>query len=330
MCVIAIKPTGLKLQEKEVLQRCFTANKDGAGYMFVKNNEVIIKKGFMTFELFYKSLLRDYRNNKLQKQNLVMHFRIGTSGQSKTGCTHPFPITDNMKQLEQLRFKTNIGICHNGIVSGFNSYVARFSDTQLYISTVLTPIIRLNLQAYKFKDVQNLILKTTTSKWTILDKNDECYTIGNFVEDKGYMYSNETFKPVTYKAPTYLNTYAATPKRYDEEETLDSASSWYDKAFKNQKSLEDKKSTTVIIDEDKYQALEIGNVVCGGNATIKYYEKMMEYFEVLNSDKYYIDKDYNLYLIYTSKTEGEIVTKIATDVAVYEDETIGRRIGWNE
>lgn len=330
MCVIAIKPKGLQLQEKEILQRCFTANRDGAGYMYVdSNHQVVIKKGFMEFESFYKALTKDYKENKLDNQNLVMHFRIGTSGKNKVGCTHPFPITNNMKQLELTRFKTNIGICHNGIISQFNSYTAEFSDTELYISTVLTPIIKLNLQAYKFKDVQNLILKTTTSKWTILDKNDECYTIGAFIKDNGYLYSNETFKPVRYVYTHTPVNYSKTYSQYndDEEETLDAASNWYDNMFKTQKQLENK-SSKIIVDEEEYQALEIDNVICA-TATIQHYTKMMEYFEVPANNQYYFDKDYNIYLKYKGKN-GDVISKIAKEAVIYEDETIGRRVSWGE
>ena len=95
MCIIVVKPKHKELQNKNILERCFTTNKDGAGYMFVdKANDVVeIKKGFMNFNDFYKSLIEDYKKYKLKDQTLVMHFRIGTSGKSATGCTHPFPVT---------------------------------------------------------------------------------------------------------------------------------------------------------------------------------------------------------------------------------------------
>ena len=93
MCIIAIKPKNKDLQDKETLKTCFTRNPDGSGYMFVHDNVVEIKKGYMTFDEFYKDLINDYNKYNLKNQNLVMHFRIGTSGQSKLGCTHPFAIT---------------------------------------------------------------------------------------------------------------------------------------------------------------------------------------------------------------------------------------------
>ena len=40
MCIIVVKPKHKELQNKNILERCFTSNKDGAGYMFVdKANE---------------------------------------------------------------------------------------------------------------------------------------------------------------------------------------------------------------------------------------------------------------------------------------------------
>ena len=99
MCIIVIKPKDKEIQDKSTLERCFTINRDGAGYMYVdKEKNVMIKKGFMKFDDFYKSMIKDYKENNLKNQNLIMHFRIGTSGRNKLGCTHPFPITDKMDE----------------------------------------------------------------------------------------------------------------------------------------------------------------------------------------------------------------------------------------
>ena len=108
MCIITIKPKNKKLQDKDILQTCFTRNPDGSGYMFVHDNIVEIKKGYMTFESFYKDLIEDYNKYDLKNKNLVMHFRIGTSGQSKLGCTHPFAITNDYDVLNMTNVKTKL------------------------------------------------------------------------------------------------------------------------------------------------------------------------------------------------------------------------------
>ncbi len=324
MCIIAVKPKNKKIQDKKILERCFTINRDGAGYMYVnKEKKVVIKKGFMTFNAFYKALMKDYKDNNLEKQNLIMHFRIGTSGKNKLGCTHPFPITDNMNDLELTECKTNIGICHNGIVQGFNSYTNQYSDTQLYIATVITPIIRLNLQAYKFRDIQELILKTTNSKWAILNKFDEYYLIGDFIEDDGYFYSNESFRPRVYTQSIYSGLFNYNE---DDEDDLMSQSAWYERIYSKQKEQDKKEKDD--IDTNVYKELYAGNVVCA-DATDPFYKKALTFLEVKDDKTYYFDNEYRIYRRYKSNNK-DILRQIGKDAVIYTNETLVKRRDFNE
>lgn len=291
MCIIAIKPKNKEIQSKEILKTCFQRNYDGAGYMFVNNNEVIIKKGYMDFDKYYVDLMNDYKKYNLKNKNLVMHFRIGTSGQSKLGCTHPFPLTNNFEQLELTRNKTNIGVCHNGIVSMFNSRLAKYSDTELYIANVLTPIVKLNLNAYKFKDIQNLIKETTTSKWVFLDKFDEVYRVGDFVEDNGYIYSNTTYKP--YTPPKY---------DYNYNDTYYYDYSWYTKALTTNKTIEKPKYLNELYE---------GNIIMGDE---------IEYLEVEKDNEYFFDSNFNIY-----KRHKSGYAKVDSNAIIYTNETFSVR-----
>jgi hypothetical protein len=47
MCIIVYKPKGKKLPKYETLKTCFENNNNGAGFMYVENGIVIIKKGYM-------------------------------------------------------------------------------------------------------------------------------------------------------------------------------------------------------------------------------------------------------------------------------------------
>jgi predicted glutamine amidotransferase len=315
MCIIVVKPRNKEIQDKKTLERCFTINRDGAGYMYVdEEKKVVIKKGFMKFDDFHKSVMKDYKENNLKNQNLIMHFRIGTSGRNKLGCTHPFPITDKMDDLELTKCKTNIGICHNGIVSGFNSYANQYSDTELYIATVITPLIRLNLQSYKFKDVQELILKTTNSKWAVLDRNDNYYLIGNFIEDNGYYYSNETYKP-------YLSLLAHDDD--DDEDDLEKQSAWYHKAYEKQENY--KNSMKQLPDVKTYKVLQIGNVVSASSSTARY-AKQLKWYEVDVENEYYFDKDYNVYRKF--KDGPNTFIKVGEKALIYTNESLVQRRGF--
>lgn len=299
MCIIVIKPKGKDINNKHILKQCYNSNDDGAGYMFINNkSEVEIKKGFMSFDEFYKSVMDDYEKYNLKNHNLVMHFRIGTSGKSATGCTHPFPVSDDYKTMEKLHIKTNIGVCHNGIVSMFNSIINEHSDTQIYIKNVLAPIIKLNVNAYKFEDIQTLIDKTTSSKWCFLNNSDEFYLVGNFVEDNGYYYSNTSYKQVRY---TY------TPKHDD----------WYKYSIKTTPTPKAVSIANISAESTKsvsYKPLKKGMAFIGGS----------RYVEVITDNEYYIDKSYNIY-----EKSNDKYNKVYNNCIVYKTNNLTSRIDYD-
>ena len=103
MCIIVAKEKGKQLPSKKILETCFDNNHDGAGLMYVKNNQVVIDKGYMTFKDFYKRVkeLKKEFNSDLTDKAIVFHFRIGTSGENDKKTTHPFPISNNSEDLRK-------------------------------------------------------------------------------------------------------------------------------------------------------------------------------------------------------------------------------------
>ena len=187
MCIIAIKKSGLKMFDKEQLAIMFANNPDGAGFMFydAKLKKVVIKKGFMTLKSLLKALSdRDYTDT-----NVILHFRIGTSGQfNKLNC-HPYPIY----QKNRLECVTNLAMAHNGILRGYippeNSDI---NDTQVFIQNVLKWLKKGFIYD---ADKMNLIGEIIGSnKLAFLDNKNEIRLVGEFIEDNGYIYSNSSYK----------------------------------------------------------------------------------------------------------------------------------------
>lgn len=195
MCIIVYKPTGVKIPSKKILHTCWDNNSDGAGYMFNFNNRVIIKKGFMTFNKFYKSLNSDYKKYDGDNKTFIMHFRISTQGGVNKECTHPFPLSKEMSDLRKLQCTTDIGIAHNGIISltsvGYNKQVT-YSDTMSFITDYLSLIIK-DRNYYKDPDTISLISKLVDSKLAIMDGSGTTTLIGTFIEDNGCYYSNASY-----------------------------------------------------------------------------------------------------------------------------------------
>ena len=231
MCIIIAKDKNGRLPKENELKNSFEYNNDGAGFMYVKNGKVVVDKGYMTYDAFikhYRKLLEEFDNFK--NKCLVIHCRIGTSGKNIKGNTHPYPITDNVRLLKAKHLSNlDIAIVHNGIISGYGTATG-LNDTQEFISKYIYPIYSHWKDFYKNKDMMYGIKEITGSKFVILDSTDTLHYIGEFVDDKGLMFSNTSYKTSIY----YPNYYSSYYKDFD----------WYKDLYSNQKELEEKEKET--------------------------------------------------------------------------------------
>lgn len=223
MCIIIAKDKYGRLPSDKELKNSFEFNSDGAGFMYVKNGKVVIDKGYMTYNSFikhYHKLLEEFDNFK--EKSLVIHCRIGTSGKTIKGNTHPYPITDNVRLLKSKHLSNlDIGIVHNGIIKGYGTATG-LNDTQEFISKYIYPLYSHYKDFYNNKDIMYGIEVITGSKWVILDKKDRLHFIGDFEDEKGLYFSNSSYKSIDYLYPKYDN--------YN----------WYSDLYYKQKEIDDK------------------------------------------------------------------------------------------
>lgn len=195
MCVIAIKPRDIAPPSKEIIEECFRCNKDGAGFMYKRPSEncVRIEKGFMSIEAL---LTRLKELNFTEKDVVVYHFRIATSGAKDGTATHPFPLSRQTKHLKKLQFITEVGMAHNGILN-FNRHDTTLSDTQEFIKEYLATLeIREGILKHDIKICNKLNLFTGISKIVLLLNTGEIIKWGEWIEDNGLSYSNNSYKIV--------------------------------------------------------------------------------------------------------------------------------------
>jgi len=185
MCIIVYKPKGHNLPSKSILKTCFENNPDGVGYMFNDGEKVIIEKGFMNFNEFY----REIKSYIFYANDLVIHFRWATQGASTPQNTHPFPLTKTIKKLQALELSTTIGIAHNGIINFCKNTNKRYdlSDTQIFIKDYLSKISKNKIKG-------NSIFDGTNSKFAIMDKNEVWLEGYDWIKKDGIFYSNSTFE----------------------------------------------------------------------------------------------------------------------------------------
>jgi glutamine amidotransferase len=98
ICVIAVKPAGVKWPGKIYMKNCFLHNNDGAGVAWVDDGGLHVQKGYFP----WKRLWRDI--NKLEEYPVLLHCRMATTGSISIENCHPFML------------KNNVAIAHNGII----------------------------------------------------------------------------------------------------------------------------------------------------------------------------------------------------------------------
>lgn len=203
MCIIAYKPAGQKFPSKKIFKRMFNTNPDGAGFMYPddKGQNVIIKKGFMTYQEF----MTEYGKHKKNiDKPYIFHFRITTNGGTSKGMCHPYPLTKNIKQLTKTNTTTHIGIAHNGIIS-MTDYATKISDTAEYIRRYMTKLLKGGIDS----DILDIIEESISgSRLAIMESSGDVHLLGKWEKSDGIYYSNSGYKD--YQSLTSLkksNTY---------------------------------------------------------------------------------------------------------------------------
>lgn len=222
MCIIAVKPIGEELMERRILENCFNYNNDGAGLMYNLDGKVYIEKGYMNFRNFYNRIMELDKKIGLKDRGLVLHFRITTSGGTCMENCHPFPISKNGRDLKKLDFVTDIGVAHNGIISGYiPPKGSPYSDTQLFIKNYLYDIKKEHEDFLTNPSLLFAIEKTVGSKLAFLDGEGNITLVGKFIEEEdGCSYSNETYLDLTDLYKSWNTSYYYNDSPLDDEYDL--------------------------------------------------------------------------------------------------------------
>lgn len=203
MCIIAYKKANTAMPTKKVLKECFENNPDGAGFMYRDNinSPIIIDKGYLNFKGLWKALR--YKVN--DKMEVVIHFRLGTSGEENKENCHPFPVSRNYDKLISLDIKVNMALAHNGVLLKYAEKESLFSDTQHFIAKTFSHIsIMGNWGSPIVKDYIKKVIGT--DKIVIFKYNQETELIGLWNEDRdtNIHFSNYTYKYGRYGIDGYI------------------------------------------------------------------------------------------------------------------------------
>jgi hypothetical protein len=230
MCLIMIKPKGVALPERKYLEEGYRINKDAMGVMAVgegKEGPVVHgRKLFANFDEFW-----EYVSAIPIAKAIITHFRYATHGAKDYTAAHPFPVTRDVNQLRAAEWEHRMGVVHNGVLVGYGRstrYSSGYSsghydrkllkwidddpkdkepplsDTQEFILKVLAePIVSKNIGG---KSATRLIQHLVgTSKFAILDAEENVYTFGEYYKDMDVWWSNKSYTlPVTRTVATHF------------------------------------------------------------------------------------------------------------------------------
>lgn len=195
MCIICVSPKRVRQPNVTTIRRMFRNNPDGAGYMVARDGKVTISKGFMDVDEYIEAIRAEHFT---AKDPVVYHFRISTQAGVNPQMTHPFPLSNRIEHMKVLDVECSCGVAHNGIIrltTDRNNH--EYSDTALFIANYLSLIIR---EPGDLKDerILTLIHRLAGSKLAIMDGDGYIATVGEYINQKGLLFSNTSFETDTY------------------------------------------------------------------------------------------------------------------------------------
>ncbi len=169
MCVIIVKPAGVKMPENDIIKAAYNANPHGCG--------------FISPSTFYKGMSFDSFKRQLKKVSVeepcIIHFRLATHGSIKRANCHPFNRGD-------------VWFAHNGILS--ITPQGDMTDSETAFQNIIYPAIE--KFGYGSMQMDRAVSKVIGySKFAFL-QGDELKMYGDFIKhEDGCYYSNLRFMP---------------------------------------------------------------------------------------------------------------------------------------
>lgn len=161
---------------KEQIQNSWDNNDMGSGLLWNKDGKLNV---FKTYE--YDEYLKKYNELRDDKSigNIVLHFRIATSGYNGEHNLHPFLTNDNL------------GFVHNGVISGLGN--TKFSDTYEFndmLKKFKHDFLSCEMSKFFISEYigrSKLIFLDSKDKYTIINEEMGKWSSGNW-------YSNDSYK----------------------------------------------------------------------------------------------------------------------------------------
>lgn len=197
MCVILLAPKGTDKKSEFLYNAIRTGaitNTDGIGIMYKEGDAIYVDKGYKDAEETIEALNNLSLSNEFGE--LAIHLRIGNKGHVNSQMCHPFICSTDDDETMLLHTNTNKPtLMHNGTFIGLDLPTGK-SDTFVFANKIMSDTNVQNLfhsNTELFKDIVKSTLGLSRLLVFYPDERDHV-KIGNWIEDNGYYFSNETYK----------------------------------------------------------------------------------------------------------------------------------------
>lgn len=194
MCIIIAKPMGAQFAPKSNVSRACEANPDGFGIAYYTKGDSSVQV-FRTLDVkLFKKRYAEVCKRDPKTTAVLIHARIKTHGTVKLENVHCWH-----DEASGLVF------AHNGILSIKNR--DDMTDSETFFRDIFIPILSFGGWEAANKAINAII---GTSKFAFLNTSGEIFTYGQYIKDRGVLYSNTSYKErVTtfhspYRSPTYI------------------------------------------------------------------------------------------------------------------------------
>ena len=213
MCIAILNTKKAGRLPKSHIKNSWENNDMGAGLLWNENNKLNVFKTYDYDEYIDKyNELRDTANIG----NIVLHFRIATSGYKGEHNLHPFLVNNNL------------GFVHNGVIRGLGN--KQFSDTYEFndmLKKFSHDFINCDMTKYFLSEYignSKLVFLSADDKYTIINEELGKWSDGNW-------YSNDSYKQYNdYKfygnTKVYNKTTTTTDVKFDDFDDWDYAKGW--------------------------------------------------------------------------------------------------------
>lgn len=205
MCLIIGVPKGVKKDTTflyKAIANGWSGNDHAAGFAlkYKGDNRVYINKDSWNKRGIKAFIDEIKKQNLTEDDELLLHFRIGTSGSNNNTNAHPFVVDSKAAINIEEGYVTKPVLVHNGIFSEYSDHASVYSDTYMFTKKFMAIPEMLSLIKRDPTTFAHLFKKIFWSnKIGLLFPDKDMTLIGDFVEENGVYFSNQGYRNTYYR-----------------------------------------------------------------------------------------------------------------------------------